>query len=589
MDLLVSTQSLARPGLFVLTLTMGHLGLLVSSHSLARLELSLLTIGRSSLGLVFVLFVIDGCELEPSLSIRSFTRMDLALLVLDFLHLESLSSTRSFARPESAVSLMGTGLGKLDFSLPAFDLADFDLALSLRSFSYLGFPIFALDYVKLGFSLSLHSVARGDSVSLASGLIWSGSFFSLSVVDTTRTESFPSLQSFSHIDSALPVCDFHMLDLSTFSHDIACFGFLLPISGLSCSGFVFVLSLVDCGHLGFPLPVRSFIHPESLLFILDHTNFEPFLLPQSIAHLDSFVFLMALAKPGSPILAFDCAVSGSTLSLRSLACFDLLILLLDASTLGLLTFVHSYSHMGFRLPAIGLTRTGSVFALSLMGPVHVEPLSFIRSLARPDSYMLALEFTKSDFLASLRDVIHSGSALSCFGLTRVGFVFALSVTDAAHMDLPLLAQSLSHIAFLTLTCDFSSVGLALFSKNLGRLSSNLFVMGMACIASSLLLFCGMQVGFPVFVQSFTHSALAPFACGFEHFDFFPLPRNSAQSESTLLVFGLTCVGFVSSLSLFDSYTMDLSMFLRGLVRFESVVSPLDFLHLGSSLFLRQVV
>ena len=588
MDLLLSPQSLARPGLFVLVLTIGHLGLLVSSHSFARLELSLLTVGRSSLGLVFVLFVIDGCELDPSLSIRGFTRMGLALLVLDFLHLDSLSSTRSSARSESAVSFMGIGR-KLDLPLPTVDLADFDLPLSLRAFSHLSFPIFALDYVKLGFSLSLHGLARGDSVSLASGLMWSGSLFSLSVVDTTRTESFPSLQSFSHIDSAFPVYDFHMVDSSTSSHDIAWFGFLLPISGLSCSGFVFFLSLIDCGHLGFPLPVRSFIQPESLLLALDHTGFEPFLSPQSIAHLDSLLLVLALAKAGSPFLPLDCAVLGSTISLRSIACFDLLIPLLEASTLGLLMFLHSYSHMGFRLPATGLTRTGSVFALSVMGPMHVEPLSFIRSLARPDSYMLVLEFTKSDFLVSLRDVTHSSSPLSCFGLTRVGFVFALSVTDVAHMDLPSLAQSLSHIAFLTLACDFSSVGLALFSKNLGRLSSAIFVMGMTCIGSSLLILCGMQVGPPVFVQSFAHSALAILACGFEHFDFFPLPRNLARSESTLLVSGLTCVGFASSLSLVDSYTMDLSMSLRGLGRFELLLSPLDFLHLGSSPFLRQVV
>eukprot|EP00435_Cladocopium_sp_Y103_P006375 s4706_g2.t1 len=514
--------------------------------------------------------------------------MEFALLVLDFLHLDFLSSTRSLARSESAVSLMGISPGKLDFPLPPLDFAESGLPLSLRAFSHLSFPFFALDSVKLGFSLSLHGLARGDSVSLASGLMWSGSLFSLSVVDTTRTESFPSLQSFSHIDSAIPVYDFQMVDSSTFSHDIAWFGFTLPISGLSCSGFVFVLLLVDCGHMGFLLPVRTFIHPESLLLVIDFTRLEPFLPPQSVAQLDSFLLLLELARPGFVLLALDCAVSGSTTSLRSIACFDLLILLLEASTLGLLMFMQSYSHMGFRLPAIGLTRTGSVFALSLMGAIHVEPSSFIRSLARPDSCMLVLDFTKSDFLVSLRDVTHSGFTLSCFGLSRAGFIFALSLTDAAHMDLSLLAQSLTHIAFFTLTCDFSNVGLALFSKNLGRLSSTIFVMGMSCIASSLLILCSMQVGPPVLVQSFAHSALAVFACGFEHFEFFPLPRNFAQSESTLLVFGLTCVGFVSLLSLVDSYTMDLSMFVRGLVKFESVVSPFDFLHLGSSTFLRQV-
>ena len=144
---------------------------------------------------------------------------------------------------------------QLDLSLFVQQFSRPDLFLLVLGNAVLGFALFVLCSVTLGFPLSLHGATHpGLTVS------------ALSFVDFG---SFPSLQGIACPDSSL--LTFSMAEL-----------------GLS-------LSIQCLSQVGLLLPVSGMVSLESSLLVLGASSSDPFLLPQGLSWMGPAVSALSLA------------------------------------------------------------------------------------------------------------------------------------------------------------------------------------------------------------------------------------------------------------------------------------------------------
>ena len=135
-------------------------------------------------------------------------------------------------------------------------------------------------------------------------------------------------------------------------------------------------------------------------------------------------------------------------------------------------------------------------------PLRCQLRIFDRSFARPGSPPLVCDFIHLEPPPSVRDSACLGLTLLTVGITCVGFVFSPLIVDMANLGLAVLAKSFTHFDLPSSTPDFAHIDPTLFL------------------------------------------------------------RSFSQPEPIVPVFGVSCVGLVSSLPLMDRTTLELSLLLQ---------------------------
>lgn len=99
------------------------------------------------------------------------------------------------------------------------------------------------------------------------------------------------------------------------------------------------------------------------------------------------------------------------------------------------------------------------------------------------------------------------------------------------------------------------IGFSSLLHNFAHLDLSLSVLRIARLESSILLPDSAMVGSLISTRSSAQVDLSLFAPGSEHLGLSPSAQSMVRSEPAVLVLGLSCTGFVSSLFVIDASTL----------------------------------
>ena len=372
--------------------------------------------------------VLDFLHSDLSMSLRSPTRLGSAVFafgtlkldplvsILDAVHMNFFLSLRSMACLGFVMFASDFGvLGLLmflrstawsGFALPALEFMHLELLVFARSFVCPGSLPLVLDCSCFDLPVSLQAPGKMELVLLVFGLTRVGFVFSLSVIDSALFGFLASLQSSAKLGLALLLAD-HVASDPT-------------------------------------IPLHSFARSGSTLFVLDLSKFDPSLPLHQHARLGLTLSLCGLFRLGPFMPLFDLAKFELALSLRSSACPGPLVLILEFSHPDFLTFIHDFARLEFSLPTSGISRADFVFFLPVIDSTHLDLSILLRSAACLESALLVLDHSvieSSPFPHSfaqlglfilvlfatspgpalpLRQFAHVALSLSVFGLSQLG-------------------------------------------------------------------------------------------------------------------------------------------------------------------------
>ena len=265
-------------------------------------------------------------------------------------------------------------------------------------------------------------------------------------------------------------------------------------------------------------------------------------------------------------------------------------------------------------PALDYTLLG--VSLSLRG--HAYSGSSLSALdhAHLGSFLLAKSSCQLGLSPSVPDSLHPGVAPSMqssvhlellvpvLGLTRLGPVFPLLVTESAHLDAFLALRSMGQLDVALLVIDFLHSEPTLLPQSWTHLDSSLSVPDHLKLGSSPLLRSYTQSESTPASFGVVRTALTPlilecaraelsvplhsFSClgvpapvpDSLQIDAFVFLQQLAQPGSTLSICGASCLEF--TMSLLDHASPGPVVFLRSLAQPGSGMLVLDFLHLDPS-------
>lgn len=151
------------------------------------------------------------------------------------------------------------------------------------------------------------------------------------------------------------------------------------------------------------------------------------------------------------LLLLDPALAEPLLSLKSWSYAGLVVPVLDFLHLGLVSLLQGFGRCGFLASASSCARSGSMMPIS--DSLHPDLVPFLQSFSKMGFVMPTLDFLHLGLLPFARSYICIGFALSVIGLTRVGFVFALSVLDSTWSGSSLSVRSLSQFDLAMFVSD----------------------------------------------------------------------------------------------------------------------------------------
>eukprot|EP00435_Cladocopium_sp_Y103_P000288 s4706_g1.t1 len=581
-----SLHSLCRVASFLLALDFAHLGSLPFLQSLAHLGFSMLSLGVSCLE--SATFAFDSLHLGFSLSMRCFACLEFGLLVFDHGHLDLSPFLHSLARSDSPFPALTTS--RLESSLSTFDLVPLDFSLPTHTSARLGLAVPVSDLLHPESFLLVRSLAHvGPSLSIL-GLTRLGFF--LLLFDHASVAFSMLLHSFAHLGSAPPLLESMHLGLS------------LPIQSLACSDSS--LLVVDSVHSGLLLLVQCLSHTGSSLFVLDLSDHDPPLSPRNSLQLGSMVSLFGLGCVGSvsSLSPVDNVSLGLSFLLRSAAKSEPVALLLGLTHLGLPSplqsfawlglslLVPDYAHLGscvlvrqFGLVELVLSVIGKAccgFLLPLLDLTRSEPFLSIRSLACSESTLLVLDAAHLELSTLLQNFQCSDPTAPALGLSCLGFVFLLSLIDAATLGSSLCCVR-TDLAMLLL--DLNNLGLVMLLRDVAKSDSALFAVGISRLGScsSLLVIDSNSLDFPMLVRSFACLELLLLALDYMTTGLLVSMQSLVCPGDDLFLVGLSRIGFVFFLLLVDAAHLEPSVLPQHLGRLGSVPLMFDVVEFGLTL------
>ena len=526
-----------------------HLGSLLSVHQFARVDFATLCFGLVRLGFAFAPSVIDTTLLGSSVLIRSFARLDSVVLIPDYENPDFVVLFRSSSQLELALSVSGKATSSSSLSL--LDFASTDLSMFLRCPAQLGLSLLALNFVDTDSSTSLRQLACLDLGVLIFGLSRAGFVFSLLVVDRTNFEPSMSPRNYAHLGSVAPALDLLHLGPPVF---MRCF----------CQA-------------GFAMSASDYLRPDSTLFLQSSSRTEP------------TAFVLGRARTEPLVSLLDWITMDFSLSLQSPAHLSPTSSALDFAHMDLLPSVRDPACFDFFSSAVGCVRSGSVFSLSPMDVMTIASFMLSRSFARLGSLLPTSDFAKLDFPALLRQLAQLESPVLVVGLSRVGFVFALSTVDVACGGFPLPLRSLAQMDLFLLASDFGMLSSSVSLRHFACMGPLLFVCGLSRSELLTSLFDAGHLDSSLFARSFTRLGLFLLVLDVAHCDLSMLTRDFVRPESAILVSGLSCAGSVFVLPLIDCVTLGSTPSAQSFACPGFVSFVLDASRLGSLMLTRDFV
>eukprot|EP00435_Cladocopium_sp_Y103_P024796 s154_g6.t1 len=297
-------------------------------------------------------------------------------------------------------------------------------------------------------------------------------------------------------------------------------------------------------------------------------------------YLGFFLSPRSLARSGFFLLTLECAHLGLFLSAHSLACLELVMSVLDSLHLGLPFSPQSFCQITSAFFTVGLSRSGSVFVLSVIDTVHFGFLLLVRKFARLESAVLPLDLLHLAFSMSVQGSAWQGFSVLIWGLSRVGLVSSLPMLDNTHLDSLSLMRSFAQLSLSLSVLDFLHLGPFLLVKGYTRLGSAVSVLGMSRVDVSLSLPDYTEPGSSLFLQASSHLALLVLVLDLLHLDLPFSMRSCIDLGLATLILGLTRAGSVFSLFVVSSALSEPSLFAKSSACFGFPTLVPDLLHLG---------
>ena len=319
-----------------------------------------------------------------------------------------------------------------------------------------------------------------------------------------------------------------------------------------------------------------------------------------MAHLNSSVLMHALACPDLLLLfaGFNRVSSIFSLSLVDFVCLDsplpvqspshldLLLLILDETHVGLSLSAHSFARMESSFSTAGISRLGFVFALLVSNEIHTGSLLLIRSCAKPEFVVPLTEVAAIGSFALVRSYCRPSSSLLALGVGRLGFPTSLS--GAANVEFTPLLQSSSQTGSAPLVLSLAKPDSSTFPRASAQLGLMLPVCGLSWAGSifSLSLIDDTHLGPLLPLQSFARLGFNLFVLDSNFLGFLLPMRSYTQVAFPLLLFGLARLGFVFSLFLVDAAHVGFLPLIHSFLCLSLVLLVLDAAHIDLSLLLR---
>ena len=628
-------------------------------------------LGSSWLGFCFALPAMEMSTLDFAMPLRSFLQPELVLFVLGLAHLDSLMFLRSLAHLEKILSASGCGRFGFVFSLPATEWMNAGSSALPKSPAKLELALPVLGCFETGLSLT----SRGSAwpgLFLSSVFPGRPGLFSL-VLASNRLASLLLPRSLGRSDSGSPVPSPCRMGSLTLPRGPGQADSTVLAWGLTRLGSVFLSSVCSTihldsllltrssacaeataltpglAHMEFLPPLRSYHCPELSALVLDFLHPDLIMsarkstccgFPLSASHASRFA-----SSPSVP----NCAHPGLSAPLRSLA--------RAGSACSVLRFAESGSSLSLRstgqadaaISAAGLSRPGLAFALPVIDLLQPETPLLLRSYARPDVIVSALDFMGGEFALSAQSFVRAGSFALAPGPTCIGSVFVLPAVDASGLGSLLLPKSFgqvdlavslsnymhagpiaspramrvgpcmsasrqsrldlqlsipdhvifgfilplrshAHLGETTLVPRSTHPDLLVLLRSRSRLAALASTYGIACAGPVFSLFVADHVciGFSMLLQSPAQPGPATPVLGFARLGPLLLTQGVAKTESSAPLVGLSRTELVFSFLVLDACLPDASMFLKSLARPGSTLLTPDLVNVGSILFVQKL-
>lgn len=250
---------------------------------------------------------------------------------------------------------------------------------------------------------------------------------------------------------------------------------------------------------------------------------------------------------------------------RSFARLGSVALTYDLSSTELSTSIQGFSHLDFIPLVTGLTRVGFVFALSVTECSTLGSSSFVRSWLHTGLAALASDFTHGGSAPSSQQHACLGLALLVVGMSCLGLVFALSVIESSTLGLLLFPRSFARLSSVVLALQFTHLGSPLFLRGMTYLGFLSLTSGVSRLSSSSLILDAVNSESALLIRSFAHLEPVLLIADLSHFNFALLAHSFARVGFIPLLFGLARVGLVFSLSIVDCADMGLLLLVQSMV------------------------
>ena len=186
----------------------------------------------------------------------------------------------------------------------------------------------------------------------------------------------------------------------------------------------------------------------------------------------------------------------------------------------------------------------------------------------------------------MTDSTYFGFFLSPRSLGRSG-LFLLTL-EGAYLGLFLSVHSLACLELVLSVLDSLHLGLPFSPQGFGQLASAFFTVGLSRPSSVFVLSVidTVHFGLSLLVRKFAQPESAVLPLDLLHLAFSMSVQGSAWQGFSVLIWGLSRVGLVSSLPLLDNTHLDSMSLMRSLGQLNLSLSALDFLRLGLFLLVR---